>query len=86
MAQPCGVWFGFFPQKFELPCVRAMPREWYEAVLAGGLLAARAPGTAGQGVGGCGGRLLYRPVPLPASSVPRSGSEAPLGDVVADSV
>lgn len=59
-----------------------MPREWYKAVLAGGLLAARAPGTAGQGVGGSGGGLLYRPVPLPAISVPRSSSEAPLGDVV----
>ena len=47
----CVLW-AFSPQKFNLPCVRAVPREWHEAVLAGGLLAACAPGTAGCGASG----------------------------------
>lgn len=40
-------WFFFSLRKFKFACVRAMPHEWYEAVVARGLLAACAPGTAG---------------------------------------
>lgn len=43
----CGVLGLVFFQKFKFSCVRAMLREWYEAVLARGLLAACAPGAAG---------------------------------------
>lgn len=38
---------GFFFQKFKFSRIRAMPRAWYEAVVARGLLAASAPGMAG---------------------------------------